>query len=741
MTTQSTGRQTDAQRGGRMGGRSSRGGGRTREPTSGVGGRTGDQGDQGGQGVCYPKDYDGKGGAIVYTHWIEKMELVQDMSGCGANQKVKYTAGSFIDFEDLMRKEFCLNNEMQKPETEFWCHTMVEAGHAAYTDRFMSLLAGMLTDEVIRNGSLKKNTKKRGNGGELRRKENVRDDNKRSRIGRVFDIITNPVRKEYTGTAPKAGPRMLTPVSARNSTTAQGACFKCGGTDHYKAACPRLNRAPRPGGNCQDQPISIEGGQGRGNNSNRALGGAFMMGAEEARPDLNIVTCTFTLNNHYATTLFDSGADYSFVSTTFIPLLDIEPSDLGFSYEIEIASGQLVEINKLSRHKDGIVCHEKVVRILLPYGEILRVLGEKPEEKVRYLMSAKTEEPKLKDIVVIRNFPEVDDLFDQLQGSQYFSKINLWSGYHQLRVHEDDIPKTAFRTRNGIHVDPGKIEAVKNSETPRTPSKKNKPYVCGKEHEEAFQILKDKLCNTPVLALPDGLEGFIVYYAASDLGLELFSDYDCEIRYHPGKPNVVADALSRKEMIKPSRVRAMNMTIQSSIKDRILATQNEASKVVDAPVEMSAHFLPIREDYKMDRLARLYLSEITVKHDKRRNPLEFSVGDHVILKESPWKGVVRFRKKVKLAPRFVGPFKITERIGPIAYRFILPKELKGAHDMFHVSNLKKCLADQSLNVALEEIQVDAKLNFVEEPIEILEKEFKKLKQSRIPIVKVQWNSK
>ncbi|GKD49045.1 putative reverse transcriptase domain-containing protein [Tanacetum coccineum] len=135
---------------------------------------------------------------------------------------------------------------------------------------------------------------------------------------------------------------------------------------------------------------------------------------------------TFTLNNHYATILFDSGADYSFVSTTFIPLLDIKPSDLGFSYEIEIASGQLVEINKVMRdckleikshtfdtdlipfghesfdvivgmdwlswHKAGIVCHEKVVRILLPHEEILRVLGEKPEEKVRYLMSAKTEE-------------------------------------------------------------------------------------------------------------------------------------------------------------------------------------------------------------------------------------------------------------------------------------------------------------------------------------------------------------
>ncbi|GJZ81659.1 putative reverse transcriptase domain-containing protein [Tanacetum coccineum] len=126
--------------------------------------------------------------------------------------------------------------------------------------------------------------------------------------------------------------------------------------------------------------------------------------------------------------------------------------------------------------------------------------------------------------------------------------------------------------------------------------------------------------------------------------------------------------------------------------------------------------------------------------DKRRKPLEFSVGDYVLLK-SLWKGVVRFGKKGKLAPRFVRPFEIIERVGLVAYRLDLPKELNGVHDTFHVSNLKKCLADPTLKVPLDEIRVDAKLNFVEEPVEILEREFKKLKRSRIAIVKVRWNSK
>ncbi|GKA34020.1 hypothetical protein Tco_0720449 [Tanacetum coccineum] len=95
----------------------------------------------------------------------------------------------------------------------------------------------------------------------------------------------------------------------------------------------------------------------------------------------------------------------------------------------------------------------------------------------------------------------------------------------------------------------------------------------------------------------------------------------------------------------------------------------------------------------------------------------------------------------KLAPRFVGPFEIIEKVGPIAYMLDLLEELNGVHDTFHVSNLKKCLAEPTLQVPLDEIQVDAKLNFMEEPVEILDKEFKKLKWCRIAIVKVWWNSK
>ncbi|GJZ52506.1 hypothetical protein Tco_0607021 [Tanacetum coccineum] len=127
--------------------------------------------------------------------------------------------------------------------------------------------------------------------------------------------------------------------------------------------------------------------------------------------------------------------------------------------------------------------------------------------------------------------------------------------------------------------------------------------------------------------------------------------------------------------------------------------------------------------------------------DYRRKPLEFEVGDRVLLKVVLWKGVVRFGKNGKLARRYVGPFEILEMIGLVAYRLRLPEELNSMHDTFHVSNLKKYLADANLHVSLDDIKVNKTLRFVEEPIEIMDREIKKLKRRKIALVKVKWNSK
>ncbi|GJT92333.1 putative reverse transcriptase domain-containing protein [Tanacetum coccineum] len=684
--------------------------------------------------ACNPKEYDGKGGVVALTRWIEKMESVHDMSGCSIDQKVKYTAGLFVMYDDT---RFCHSHEMQKLESELWNHAMVGAGHAAYTDRFYELarlVPHLVTPEssmieryvyglapqihgmvaVTRPKTMQMAVQDFGNG---------RDDNKRTKTVNAFATTVNPVGRENTGTWPKCTtcnsyhapggpcrtcyncncpghlakdcrsvPRNVNPVNARNPPVR--ACYECGSTDHVRPACPRWNRVQGPGGNRPNQVVANNEGQGRGNQGNQARGRAFMLGAEEARQDPNIVTGTFTLNKHFATTLFDSGADYSFVSTTFIPLLGLEPSDLGFKYEIEIASGQLVEIDKvikgckleieghifdidlipfghgsfdviigmdwLSNFKAEIICHEKVVRIPLPDGKVLRVVGERPDEKARLLMSAKASDKKQEEIVVVRDFPEVfpddlsglppireiefrieltpgatpvakypyhlapseleelsgqlkelqdkgfirpssspwgapvlfvkkkdgsfrmcidyrelnkltvknryplpriDDLFDQLQGSQFFSKIDLRSyldkfmlvfigailiysktqelHVEHLRLVLELLKKEKLYAKfsncefwlrevqflghvingNGIHVDASKIEAVKKWKAPRTPTEKSKTFDWGEEQELAFQTLKDKLCNAPVLALPDGPEDFVVYCDASRIGL------------------------------------------------------------------------------------------------------------------------------------------------------------------------------------------------------------------------------
>ncbi|GJU60693.1 putative reverse transcriptase domain-containing protein [Tanacetum coccineum] len=578
--------------------------------------------------------------------------------------------------------------------------------------------------------------------------------------------------------------------------------------------------------------------------------------------------------------------------------------------------------------------------------------------------------------------PRIDDLFDQLQGSRVYSKIDLRSGYHQLRVQEEYIPKTTFRTRYGhyeFQVMPFRltnapvseeehaehlklilkllkkeelyakflkclagyyrrfIEGLSKIAKPMTKmTQKNVKFDWSEKVEVSFQLLKQKLCSAPILALPDGSENFMVYCDASrkalgailmqkekviayasrqlkiheknytihelELGavkelnmrqrrwLELLSDYDCEIRYHPGKANVVevrkeenygtedlygmikkleqrtdgtlclngrswipcrgnlrelimneshkskypvhpgsnkmyqdlkklywwpnmkaeiatyiikylTCAKVKTEYQKPSGLLVQpvipvwkweNITMDFVTKlPKTLSSQDTIWVIVDR-LTKSAHFLPIKETDSMEKLTRQYLKEVVSRHrvpvllisdrdskftshfwkslnealgwdrhlplvefsynnsyhtsikatpfealygrkcrspicwaekiyaDRRCKPLEFEVGDKVMLKVSSWKGVIRFDKRGKLNPRYIRPFKILDRVGMLAYRLELPDKLSRVHSTFHVLNLKKCFVDEPLAIPLDEIQIDDKLNFIEEPVESID---------------------
>ncbi|GKA14764.1 putative reverse transcriptase domain-containing protein [Tanacetum coccineum] len=262
----------------------------------------------------------------------------------------------------------------------------------------------------------------------------------------------------------------------------------------------------------------------------------------------------------------------------------------------------------------------------------------------------------------------------------------------------------------------------------------------GTEEDEAFQTLKQKLCSAPILALPEGTEKFVVYCDASHKGYgvvmmqreKVIAYASRQLKKH--EENYTTHDLELGVVVFAHRLWrhylycTKSPVCWSKVGDSQLTGPELVRETTKKIVQIKNRLLTARSRQKSYA-------------DVRRKPMEFQVGDMVMLKVSPWKGVIRFGKRGKLSPRYIGPFKIIERIGPVAYKLELPDKLHGIHNTFHVSNLKKCLADENLVIPLEEIQLDDKLHFIEEPVEIMDREVKQLKQSRIPIVKVRWNSR
>ncbi|GJZ18984.1 reverse transcriptase domain-containing protein [Tanacetum coccineum] len=402
--------------------------------------------------ACNPKEYDGKGGAIALTRWIEKMENVINNSGCAENQKVKYAASSFVnkaltwwntqiqvrgheaaigmswtDFKTLLVEEFCPSNEMEKLESEFWNHKMTYIAGLAPEIRGMLratqpttiqsaiLRAGILTDEAFSCSTLTKGNEKRKGVEESSKQGGGRNDDKRVKVSKGF-VEATTYRNEYTGPHLKCAKCWTYHPEGRPCRV----CFNCQKPGHIAMNCRMPIR----------QVALINAVRG-GYEPGTFKGRDFNVNAVGALQDPNVVTGTFSLNHHYATVLFDYGADFSFMSTDFAPLINMEPSFVNPWYVIEVSDGKKVEVDRvirncklelqtsqftidlislghgsfdvivgmdwLSEHKAEIVCHEKVVRIPLESGEILHVQGERTPRIAKALSNVKLTDIAQKD--------------------------------------------------------------------------------------------------------------------------------------------------------------------------------------------------------------------------------------------------------------------------------------------------------------------------------------------------------
>nr|GEU29584.1 hypothetical protein [Tanacetum cinerariifolium] len=529
-------------------------------------------------------------------------------------------------------------------------------------------------------------------------------------------------------------------------------CFECGRQGYYMSDCPKL----------KDQNHRNKAGNKNG--VGEARGKAFLLGGEDANPDSNVVKGTFLLNNHYAFVLFYSGADRSFVSSTFSTLLDIIPDTLDVSYAIELTDGRISETNTVLRgctlgllghpfivdlmavelgsfdviismdwlvnHDTVIICDAKIVRI--PYGdEVLIVQGDRggkgEKSKLSIISCTKTQKyikredlpglpPTQKVEFQIDLVPGVapvasapyrlatsklqelstqliNDLFDQLQGSRVYSKIDLRSGHHQLIVREEDIPKTAFRTRYGqyeFQVMPfGLTNALTIAKPMMKLTQKNVKFDWSEKVEAAFQLLKQKLCSALILALPK--EAQVEAIKDENFGTE---DLCGMIK----KLEQCTDGTKGWDRHLPLVEFSYNNSYQTSIKAvpfEALYGQKCQSPICWAEVgdaqlagpkiihEITEKIIQIKKRIQAARDRQKSYA------DRRHKPFEFEVGDKVMLKVSPWKGVI--------------------------------------HEL--------------LTIPLDEIQINDKLNLIEEPVEIMDQEVKWLKKSRILIVKVRCNSR
>nr|GEY85929.1 hypothetical protein [Tanacetum cinerariifolium] len=479
-------------------------------------------------------------------------------------QEVAY-AMPWKTLKQMMTAKYCTRGEVKKLEVELWNLKVKGTDITSYTLRFqeLSLLCRRMfpeeSDEIERYvGGLpemiwgnvmsyepksmqkaiefaNKKMDQKLIGIANRQAENKRKFDKTSRNQQNQQPFkrNNNVVQAYA-----AGSRAANNNNNRRATvTYQGVptCFECGAQGHFKNNFLRLGN-------------KNQGNQNQAGNGN-AVARAYGLGTAGGNPNANVVTGTFLLNNHCDSILFDTGADKSFVSTTFSSLININPSTLDYSYDVELADGQIIRVNTVIR------------------GFTLNLLN--------------------------RPF-NIDLMPVELGSFDYIVGMDWLKTYHVVIVCDEKIVRVPFENETLIIQCDGsnngnQLNIISCTKTQKYLLKRYLVFLAN----ITTKMIKDKSeekrhQDVPIVrdfseVFPEDLPGLPPTRQELNMRqrhwLELLSDYDCEIRYHPGKANVVAEALSRKERIKPLRVRALVMTIGLDLSKQILGAQTVAKKL------------------------------------------------------------------------------------------------------------------------------------------------------------------